>query len=175
MSPKKAIDFEKQMMLDKMYIINRKQNDEKPKLYFAGPWFDDEADSIMNYAEWLQDQLCEVGLNKYNVYFPRRHNESTPKETFLSNIRAIDECNAMIALVSSKDVGTSYELGLATSNYCDIPVTLLGVDEDTFKSKTNIMLAFCTDNYIGVDQLRSFLMGEPVISYKMTNTWEDKE
>lgn len=172
---KKAISFDKQMMLDKMYIRDKKLDNIKTKLYFAGPWFDDEAESIMDYAEWLQDQLCEVGLNKYNVYFPRRHNESTPHETFLSNIDAIDDCEEMIALVSSKDVGTAYELGLATSHIRNIPITLLGVDEDTFKSKTNIMLAFCTDTYIGVDQLRSFLMGETVVSYKMTNTWEDKE
>lgn len=174
MSPKKAINFDKQMMLDKMYIKNKSEGNTKLKLYFAGPWFDDEAKSIMDYAEWLQDQLCGAGLNKYDVYFPRRHNESTPRDTFMSNIDAIDECDAMIALVSSKDVGTAYELGIATSGI-GIPVTLLGVDEDTFKSKTNIMLAFCTSNYIGVDQLRSFLMGETVMSYKMTNTWEDKE
>lgn len=174
MQPKKAIDFKKQMMLDKMYIGYRKAGNEKLRLYFAGPWFDEEANSIMNYAEWLQGQLCEAGLNKYDVYFPRQHNESTPRDTFMSNIDAIDECDAMIALVSSKDVGTAYELGIATSAR-GIPVTLLGVDEDTFKSKTNIMLAFCTNSYIGVDQLRSFLTGETCISYKMTNTWEDKE
>lgn len=175
MEQKKAIDFALQQVADLAKITKETMTSTKPKLYFAGPWFDEEAKSIMDYAEWLQQALVDAKINKYDVYFPRQHNEATPYDTFMSNIEAIDDCDAMIALVSSKDVGTAYELGLATSDIRNIPVTLLGVDEDTFKSKTNIMLAFCTDAYIGVSDLYNFLTGNPVESYKMTNTWEDKE
>lgn len=175
MEQKKAIDFALQQVADLSKITKEKMVSTKPKLYFAGPWFDEEAKSIMDYAEWLQQELVDAKINKYEVYFPRQHNEDTPYDTFMSNIDAIDDCDAMIALVSSKDVGTAYELGLATSDIRNIPVTLLGVNEDTFKSKTNIMLAFCTDAYIGVSDLYNFLTGNPVESYKMTNTWEDKE
>lgn len=174
MSPKKAIDTSC-LRASVMRKISDAKPTEKPLLYFAGPWFDDEAESIMNYAEWLQNQLVNAGMNKYRVYFPRQHNFSTPFETFQGNIISIDDCDAMIALVSSKDVGTAYELGIATGHRRNIPVTLLGVDESTFRSKTNIMLAFCTDAYIGLDSLYDFLVGNPVESYKMTNTWEDKE
>ena len=62
----------------------------------------------------------------------------------------------MIALVSSKDVGTAYEIGYAKA--LDKQVVLLCYNEDDFKSTTNIMLAFAADAIIPVSDLPKLLV-----------------
>lgn len=170
METKKPFDTSYIEAIDDELISRMSNRHNKPLLYFAGPWFDEESKSIMDYAERLVEKLGDKCI--YEVYFPRQHNSKTPLETFNSNLDAIQNASRVIALVSSKDVGTAFEVGYALGN---VPITLLGKDVNTFKSKTNIMLAFCSPRLMVLSDLCRFLLGLECDNYTMTNTWEDKE
>jgi nucleoside 2-deoxyribosyltransferase len=111
--------------------------------------------------------------NRFKVYFPMLNQYKTPKETYDANVREINNAHTVIALVESKDVGTAYELGIAMALKKNI--ILMAYDEDAFKRKTNIMLAFCTNICTTVDQLKFILRGMPFKTIPMENSWEGKE
>ena len=145
---------------------------EKSKMYLAGPWFSDRMEKVMNY---LQDTDVIFDDHKYIIYFPIQHNFPTPKETFLSNIKAIDNCQLMIACISEKDTGTAFEIGYA--KHKGIPVYLLVNEEKDMNSKTNIMLAYAADGVITLNDFANVLVKgiESVETLQFVNTWENKE
>lgn len=143
--------------------------DKKPKIYFAGPWFTDDDEIRMERCISIS-RNCN---NKYDVYFPYKHQYSTPFETYQSNVREINDADIVIALVETKDVGTAYELGIATA--LKKKIILLGESSKTFLRKTNIMLAFCTDTLTTINELKYIFEGKEYRNIRMENTWEGKE
>lgn len=148
--------------------------DKDYKAYIAGPWFDD-------YAKEQLDYIKRVYRDNYYItdiecYFPDEHNNDTPLGVYNSNVENIKDCDFFVALISRKDVGTAYELGIASA--LNKPILLVGDNEDTFKSKTNIMLAFCTKFCITKDKFVNYLLNkgwQEADCIKIPNTWEDKE
>ena len=142
------------------------------KIYLAGPWFTPKMRAMMNVLEGIYDVTDN---KKYEVYFPERHSYKTPKKTFLSNVKAIENCELMIACISEKDTGTAFEIGYAKKK--GIPIYLLVNDESHMTSKTNIMLAYATDGVITLKDFQQVLTEgiEAVKLLKFDNKWEGKE
>ena len=142
---------------------------KKCSIYFAGPWFTPEQRYEMDLVREIS-KYCE---NKYNIYFPVEHQFSTPKDTYNANVKEINNADIVVALVSYKDVGTAYELGIATA--LNKRIVLLAKDKFCFSNKTNIMLAFCTDTCITMDNLKLFFEDKDYENVLITNDWEGKE
>jgi nucleoside 2-deoxyribosyltransferase len=156
------------------YIIRNKVsfNTERLNIYLAGPWFDNHALILYNTVKTIAN-MCDK-VSNFNIYYPKDNNFDTPKETFKANVKALNECDIVLALISRKDVGTAWELGFAYATGKDI--YLLGMDKTCFESKTNIMLAF-NGTCFTLDKLGKFLTEGLADEDRvdMSNTWEDKE
>lgn len=108
----------------------------KPKVYLAGPWFTPDALVIHRIAKDV--------IKRFDVIEPMFPDEMSigcnPYNTFINNVEAIKDADLVVALIDVKDVGTAWEIGMAYQLHKDI--VLVGIDERTFESKTNLMLAF---------------------------------
>lgn len=142
----------------------------KRKIYFAGPWFDERSCELYDVCKEIFDKF------KFNneTYFPREAENETPLDAFQKNVTNIKFCDIVVALVSKKDVGTAWEIGMAYA--MNKEVYLLGYDDSTFLSHTNVMLAF-TGKCLTLDKLGKFLSGsireEDFV--KINNCWEGIE
>lgn len=146
-------------------------SDEKVRVYFAGPWFDERAKKLYETCEKII--RCFQG-NKIKVFFPKNYVSNKPKEAFDRNVEAIKDCDVLLALVSRKDVGTAWEIGMAYA--LGKKIYLLGYDETTFLSHTNVMLAF-TGKCITIGMLPAFCMShlQDIDYVKIRNEWEGIE
>lgn len=118
------------------------------KIYLAGPWFTEYSSRIENEAF---EKYKEVeNESSYTLFRPRKSGLNSPYETFLQNLSEINKSDLIVALISEKDVGTSFEIGYARALGKDI--ILVGYIDD-FKRKTNLMLAFAGDQCITIDKL----------------------
>jgi len=140
------------------------------KMYFAGPWFDYRARRLYKTCEDIVE-ICNA-YSPYTVYFPKNESSATPKEAFNKNITQIKDADIVVALVSRKDVGTAWEIGMAYS--LGKPIILLGYDRTTFLSHTNVMLAF-TGKCITIRQFPLFLKEKDYVTVKIKNKWEGIE
>lgn len=122
----------------------------KKKIYFAGPWFDKRSDKMYDCCK----NIFKMFNKSYEVYFPREEVNKTPMEAFMKNVNNIKDCDILIALVSKKDTGTAWEIGMAYS--LNKKIYLLGYDETSFISHTNVMLAF-TGKCFTLNKLGKFL------------------
>lgn len=145
----------------------------KKKLYVAGPWFDDKAKSLMLNVKELFTQYESVSA--WEPYFPMDHTQESPSLTFVDNINQIASCDAVLALISRKDVGTAFEIGYARG--LKRPIFLLTLDETDYYSKTNIMLAYSTLTRIQLKDMWKFILDkigtDDII--QLNDDWEDKE
>lgn len=146
---------------------------QKRKLYIAGPWFDERAKNFMEDIKKVFEAYEPVSA--WEPYFPMDHTSDSPYGTFVDNVNQIRNCDAVLAVISSKDVGTSFEIGFARG--LGRKIYILTFDETCYRSKTNIMLAYSTDNKIALRSLGKFVTDQ--LSYsdyiKIDNTWENKE
>ena len=159
-------------------LINAKHNAEnmvpknKRNIYFAGPWFDERSHMLYDACIDIYKTVSKVTDAK--IFFPREQINATPYDAFSTNVEKINDCDIVVALVSKKDVGTAWEIGMAFA--LKKPVYLLGYDETTFLSHTNVMLAF-TGRCLTIDKFAKFLTN--TISddefIKIQNTWEGIE
>ena len=149
-------------------LINKQT--ERKLLYFAGPWFTKKSNLIYEVCHRLVNMYND--FSKYTVFFPKDHTAESPLETFNNNINAIRSCDELIALVDEKDTGTAFEIGYARA--LNKKITLLGYDDTTFLSKTNIMLAF-TGDCITLENFSKFLLGLRYNTIKIIDNWEGKE
>ena len=133
---------------------------DKHNIYFAGPWFDERSNELYNACVDIYKIVSKVTSAK--IFFPREQINATPYDAFSTNVEKINDCDIVVALVSKKDVGTAWEIGMAFA--LKKPVYLLGYDETTFLSHTNVMLAF-TGRCLTIDKFAKFL----------TNTIRDDE
>ena len=93
-------------------------------------------------------------------------------DAFNKNVENVKDCDVLVALVSRKDCGTSWEIGMAHA--LNKKVILLGYDDTTFLSHTNVMLAFtgvCTT----IDNFANVLCDEEFKTVKINNDWEGIE
>ena len=149
------------------------KKEDKLKCYFAGPWFDDRANAIYEVCKNIISQIPEM-TRCYDFYFPKDNNFETPQITFNENVKQIQDCDVVLALVSRKDVGTAWEIGMAFA--AGKKIYLLGYDETTFLSHTNVMLAF-TGSCLTIDKLGKFVTGNMVSGdyIDIPNVWEGIE
>ena len=143
----------------------------KTRVYLAGPWFTPDAAIIHRFAKDVIKSCDKV----IGIFPDEMSKGCTPRQTFDNNVEAIKNCDLVIALVDVKDVGTAWEIGMAYK--LNKKIVLLGVDEDTFKSKTNLMLAF-TGTTLSAKYLKDYLddptQFTPYYVYSETN-WEGIE
>ena len=146
---------------------------DKKKLYVAGPWFDEKAEALMINVKEAFRQYESVSA--WEPYYPNEHTQDSPKLTFVENINRIRSCDAVLALISRKDIGTAFEIGFARG--LGRPIYVLVLDDTDFYSKTNIMLAYSTDKILQFKDLWKFIIGK--IKYTdfvtLDDSWEDKE
>ena len=146
---------------------------DKKKLYVAGPWFDEKAEALMINVKEAFRQYESVSA--WEPYYPNEHTKDSPMDTFIDNVNQIRSCDAVLELISRKDIGTAFEIGFARG--LGRPIYILVLDDTDFYSKTNIMLAYSTDKIIQFKDLWKFIIGK--IRYTdfvtLDDSWEDKE
>lgn len=140
------------------------------KLYFAGPWFTEK-------SKVFYDTILDIANNynlftDYEIFFPRCQINEKPFDAFVKNVSNIQDADSVVAFVDEKDVGTAWEIGMAYSLGKNI--ILLGLDESTFLSHTNVMLAF-TGTCITLKEFVNFLTGKTYKTIKIKNKWEGIE
>lgn len=113
------------------------------KIYLAGPWFDPHA---LRLCTIVENVISLHFTGKHTYFFPRQDGNSaniaSPEDIFKLNCLKVEKCDTVIAIISRKDVGTAWEIGMAYAQHKE--VILLAYDETDFtESKTNLMLAFC--------------------------------
>lgn len=133
------------------YLKSLRKTDAKFKIYFAGPWFTKKSNEVMMHCIDVAKDCARY----VDVYFPRAHTANKPSKTFDDNIKAIQDCDILVAFISEKDSGTAFEIGYAKA--LGKQVVLLCYNEDDFKSTTNIMLAFAAEVVIPMSDLSLFL------------------
>lgn len=143
------------------------------KFYIAGPWFTSKSKLLLN-GFVKRTTLETMTKTSFEYYYPNEEYNKTPKDAYQNNVKHLEKCDAVIALIDEKDVGTAWEIGYALA--LRKPVYLLGLDETSFKKKTNVMLSFgakcitCKDlYYLLTNQI------EKVKFIKIDNIWEGKE
>lgn len=143
------------------------------KFYIAGPWFTCKSKMLLdNFFKTVTS--ITMTKTSFEYYYPNEEHNKTPKDAYQNNVNHLEKCDVVIALIDEKDVGTAWEIGYALA--LRKPVYLLGLDETSFKKKTNVMLSFgakcitCKDlYYLLTNQI------EKVKFIKIDNTWEGKE
>ena len=138
--------------------------------YFAGPWFDERAEALYDCCK----QIVDFGrlVSQYDIYFPKYEVSNRPLDAFVRNVVEIEKSDMVLALVSRKDVGTAWEIGMAYA--LNKKIILLGYDETTFLSHTNAMLAFCAE-CATISDLGNILLDEPFSKITIKNEWEGIE
>ena len=140
------------------------------KLYFAGPWFNEKSNSFYKAALRIS-RLCDP-FSKYDVFFPKCQVNEKPFDAFMKNVSNIQDCDVLVAFVDDKDVGTAWEIGMAFS--LNKKIILIGLDETTFLSHTNVMLAF-TGTCTTLSEFAKILMEQEFKTIKIEDTWEGIE
>ena len=110
------------------------------KIYVAGPWFKQKDRAIMDLFHKYMKEVYP------NAYFPLHEQQitDTPKDSYKNNVDHLDECDVVVAFVSTFDTGTAYELGYAKA--LNKQIILLCWNEKTFTDHgTNLMLALGAD------------------------------
>ena len=95
-----------------------------------------------------------------------------PSDAFIKNVSNIQDCDILVAFVDDKDVGTAWEIGMAYALGKNI--VLLGLDDSTFLSHTNAMLAF-TGTCTTLMEFGKLLIGKPYDIIKIEDNWEGIE
>lgn len=118
-------------------------NNGYPKIYLAGPFFNEEQEERIEAIEQLLEK------NHCDVFSPRQASKITKGcsqqdmiDTFNGNITHIDEADLVLAILDGNDTGTMFEVGYAYAN----KIPTLYFNETRPKDKgPNLMLALSTD------------------------------
>lgn len=123
--------------------LDKYDNNNKLKVYLAGPFFNQEQLARIEFIERLLQK------NDYDVFSPRKasllkgdSSLDKMKKTFDNNIKSIDECDFVLAILDTEqenkysDSGTIFETGYAYSKNKPI----LYFNENRNKG-SNLMLA----------------------------------
>lgn len=167
---KKAIDREMSEAFRTVTDTDVQTTFKTKKLYFAGPWFNEKSNSFYKAAITISI-LCDR-FSKYEVFFPKCQVNEKPFDAFMKNVSNIQDCDVLVAFVDDKDVGTAWEIGMAFS--LNKKIILIGLDETTFLSHTNVMLAF-TGACTTLSEFAKILMEQEFKTIKIEDTWEGIE
>ena len=140
---------------------------QKPKVYLAAPFFNDEQLGLVKSLEYL---IKEVG---YELFSPRlgenalemnsaigrgeKPSQELRRQVFMDNWMNIDDADLMVAVIDDRDSGTVWEIGYAFARH--VPII-------TFTNKgygSNLMLAECIIAHIKSfdDLLEALKLGFP--------------
>ena len=147
-----------------------KGKDGSKTVYFAGPCFTDEQKNV--YLHFLSMVINIKGTRKlnYNVFFPYLF-KGTPNDCFKADVMAIDASDILLAWLSHKDCGTSFEMGYAKAKGKKI-IVLVDSIENLTNSKTNLMLAKSADGILFSIDWDKFLIGENAVHEMPEFNWE---
>lgn len=136
-------------------------SDKKYEFYLAGPFFNDKQQKCQDRIEELMEYYGK------KVFSPRKDagklgknaTKKEMKEVFEADLNAIDNCNILFANVSSKDTGTSVEIGYALAK--NIPVILYYDPQFTETDHVNLMIALACEGIVleNQDELEAYLRG----------------
>lgn len=140
------------------------------KLYFAGPWFTEKSAAFYDAILTISSN-CDL-FTDYEIFYPRRQVNRKPFDAFVKNVGNIQDADIVVAFVDEKDVGTAWEIGMAYS--LGKKVILLGLDETTFLSHTNVMLAF-TGSCTTLREFAKLLVGKNYRTIEIEDKWEGIE
>lgn len=140
------------------------------KLYFAGPWFNEKSDAFYNSILTIAN-TCKQ-FTDYDIFFPRCQVNETPFNAFMKNVGNIQDADMVVAFVDDKDVGTAWEIGMAYS--LNKKIVLIGLDDTTFLSHTNVMLAF-TGTCTTLREFGKLLVGKDYRTIEIEDKWEGIE
>ena len=140
------------------------------KLYFAGPWFNEKSNAFYNSILTITN-TCEQ-FTDYDIFFPKCQVNKTPFNAFMKNVGNIQDADMVVAFVDDKDVGTAWEIGMAYS--LNKEIVLIGLDETTFLSHTNVMLAF-TGTCTTLREFAKLLVGKDYRTIEIEDKWEGIE
>lgn len=114
------------------------KNNGSLKVYSANPWFNEEQ---YERSEFIKNSLTSMG---FDVFDPKSSNlvepdssESWREQAFSNNLRAIRDCDFILAVTDGKDMGVCFEVGYAHA--LGIPVVYYA--ETLGNNKFNLMLA----------------------------------
>lgn len=129
------------------------------KIYLAGPFFKEKE---REFVKQLADTLRSLGDE---VYVPMEHkiengenlpNNEWARKVFEQDIKAIDECDRVIAIYSSlySDTGTAWECGYAYAKGKEVFINVCKEESDsngTIKNIKSLMVINGSNNYGGYD------------------------
>lgn len=159
------------LMKNISYLYNNKQQTMHcKKLYFAGPWFDERANELYSTCQSII-RYCS-SFTRYDAFIPREQINASPLSAFNSNVKQIKDADLVVALISRKDCGTSWEIGMAYA--LGKRIVLIGYDETSFLSHTNVMLAF-TGEKATISELGKILCDDEYEQVEIKNNWRGIE
>ena len=133
----------------------------KYDFYLAGPFFNDRQQRCQDRIEEMMDYYGK------KVFSPRKDagklgdntTKAQMKEVFDADLNAIDNCNILFANVSSKDTGTSVEIGYALAK--NIPVIIYYDPQFAETDHVNLMIALACGGIVleNQDELEAYLRG----------------
>jgi len=129
------------------------------KIYLAAPFFKKEE---REFVEKIADIFRSSGDE---VYVPMEHkiengenlpNNEWARKVFEQDIKAIDECDRVIAIYSSlySDTGTAWECGYAYAKGKEVFINICKEESDSngkIKNIKSLMVINGSDNYDGYD------------------------
>ena len=133
------------------------------RVYLAGPFFNPQQIKLVRTFEVV---LTGKGLK---VYSPRKHQSKAPygsmkwrRQTFASNVRAIDSADIVFAVYNDEDSGTMWEIGRAWS--MRKPVLVFNSKE----KRVNLMIAQSLYAYLdSVEKVKKYNFSKcPRIPYR---------
>jgi hypothetical protein len=111
-----------------------------PVVYLAGPFF--------NMAErWLVNEAREALLDQGVAVFSPKHDVGLghARDVVPADVKAINDCTAMIALLPSLDAGTIFEVGYARAIGKPVVVFAQNVSEESMKMLDGTHCDICDD------------------------------
>ena len=134
---------------------------EKTKFYLAGPFFNDKQQKCQDKIERLMEIYGHPNFSPRRDAGKLKRNatKADMKKVFDADLNAIDNCDILFANVSSKDTGTSVEIGYALAK--NIPIILYYDPEFAETDHVNLMIALaCGGIVLENDQeLEAYLKG----------------
>lgn len=127
------------------------------KIYLAGPFFKEKE------REFVEEIARQLRCSGHEVYVPMEHkiengenlpNHEWARKVFEQDIKAIDECDKVIAIYSSlySDTGTAWECGYAYAKGKEVFINVCKEESDsknTIKNIKSLMVINGSDNYDG--------------------------
>jgi nucleoside 2-deoxyribosyltransferase len=128
---------------------------QKTRIYLSGPIF---SQAEIEWAGRLKSQMEERFASRIEVIWPHEISSGPPEKIFGDNLRALDECPIVVAILEGPQVddGTAWEVGYHFARGGKV----LGIRTDfrnageAPQSRTNAMVEFsCSCIVESIDQL----------------------